>query len=1059
MRPLKLDMTAFGPYAEPTSVDFDSLGQGIYLVSGDTGAGKTTIFDAIVFALFGEASGSSRKPEMLHSDFASKGTDTLVRLAFLHNGRDYIVERTIHFAKVRGKTDEYNAKPTMNAVLREQDGRTTERSEAVTARVTELLGLNADQFRKIVMLAQGEFRAFLEADNNTRGEILGKLFNNRRHILFQEQLRRAERKLFKRREDAERVIGALLLPDHFKLPEDAGEEERALYSPMHPQIVENLRELVERDGRRAAAALEDRQRRQAEMDKLRMERMQAVQGNAQLDALEKAVGRRAEFEQHRAEKELLAQAVDRAEGALHIVWPAVARRREKDAEIKNDRAKLADLKEKIHRQTQTAQELALRHAQAAAQQPQMDALVAQIAQIERDLPEYDALERERAQLEGSAEKLGRASAQLERANAKKNDAAAESARLEALIAMHGGAEADVKLLEAKREEALAVYKKIKDLLKDVQEQAEADGEIEKLQAELNRRTSDAVRKDERRSALYGAFVEGQAALLGAKLAEDIQKTGEAFCPVCGTHFTGGETPACIHAQRKVPTQQEVEDAKAEAERAEKKRLEIFTECERRKTAMEEKRSQLSKRAAEHGIESPQWDTICSGEPIRKALAENIREGTKIAERLEQARKDMRLLEKARVDLAKQREILAEAEHGADEARTAAEKHGNEKAALEHSVRQRGQRLKFAAKTQAQAQLELCQKEHAALLKELNDAQAANDEAHGALRGMQGEMRSLERRIADGEEVLGRLEAEVIGAAAGAGFADEAAALEALAPIGGEDGERWIRAAREELSRFVQEADRAAREEERLRGETQGIVRADLDAIDERLARRQRDLEEADAVYAAAHATLESHRETYEAVCRAKEKISGSDAAYGRLRKLADLAAGRAGDDVVYSFDRFAMTGFFREILENANMHLSVMSGGKYSLVHMVEGGRRNSAAGLNIEVQDAFTGEQRKTASLSGGESFQVSMALALGLSGTVQSHAGGQRVDSMFIDEGFGSLDERVLDNAIQVLDRLAGDSRQIGIISHVAKLEECIPQKIVVRSGKKGSSLKIVR
>ncbi|MDO4741381.1 MAG: SbcC/MukB-like Walker B domain-containing protein, partial [Eubacteriales bacterium] len=203
----------------------------------------------------------------------------------------------------------------------------------------------------------------------------------------------------------------------------------------------------------------------------------------------------------------------------------------------------------------------------------------------------------------------------------------------------------------------------------------------------------------------------------------------------------------------------------------------------------------------------------------------------------------------------------------------------------------------------------------------------------------------------------------------------------------------------------------------------------------------------------------NHAGVYEAVLAAKQRLARTDGAYERLRKLADLASGRAGDDVVWSFDKFAMTEFFCEILEAANEHLAVMSGGKYSLVHQVKGERKNSAAGLNIEIRDAFTGEQRKTASLSGGESFQVSMALALGLSGTVQAHAGGQRVDAMFIDEGFGSLDERVLENAVQVLDRLAGDTRQIGVISHVAKLEECIPQKIVVRSGKSGSSLRIVR
>lgn len=154
-----------------------------------------------------------------------------------------------------------------------------------------------------------------------------------------------------------------------------------------------------------------------------------------------------------------------------------------------------------------------------------------------------------------------------------------------------------------------------------------------------------------------------------------------------------------------------------------------------------------------------------------------------------------------------------------------------------------------------------------------------------------------------------------------------------------------------------------------------------------------------------------------------------------------------------------MGNAFAEILEAANVHLSIMAAGEFELIHQTRGEGKSSQAGLGIDVLDVFTGEQRKPDSLSGGEKFQVSMSLALGLSDVVQNHAGGKKIDTMYIDEGFGTLDEDVLSKAIDVLNTIAGDSRQIGIISHVERLEESITQKIVVKKTNKGSTLQIVK
>ena len=208
MRPLYLEMTAFGSYAGTTALPFEKLTHGLYLVTGDTGAGKTTIFDAIMFALYGSASGSDRSPDMLHCDHVPKSEDTVVKLRFAQSGKEYEVERRLHFSKKRG-TDQYNdARP--DAVLTEPDREPAEGASKVTARIEALLGLNAEQFRKIIMLAQGEFREFLNADSDKKNEILGRLFDSAPYVWYQNLLSGARDELKSRRFGQSEKLRALM---------------------------------------------------------------------------------------------------------------------------------------------------------------------------------------------------------------------------------------------------------------------------------------------------------------------------------------------------------------------------------------------------------------------------------------------------------------------------------------------------------------------------------------------------------------------------------------------------------------------------------------------------------------------------------------------------------------------------------------------------------------------------------------------------------------------------------------------------------------------------------
>ena len=241
MRPILLEMTAFGSYAEKTAVDFKRFTHGLYLITGDTGAGKTTIFDAIMFALYGVASGPDRRPEMMHCDFVPKSADTEVTLTFLHRDCTYTVTRTIHYRKKRGTADQFSD-GIPDAILweRETDREPLKGASKVTDRCTELLGLNAEQFRKIVMLAQGEFRKFLSANAEEKNEILGKLFDNSIYVRYQELLRGA-RDTLKVERDGQTGQIENAMREAFQMPEGLEAEEKNLYLPEHPKLAENLR--------------------------------------------------------------------------------------------------------------------------------------------------------------------------------------------------------------------------------------------------------------------------------------------------------------------------------------------------------------------------------------------------------------------------------------------------------------------------------------------------------------------------------------------------------------------------------------------------------------------------------------------------------------------------------------------------------------------------------------------------------------------------------------------------------------------------------------------------
>ncbi len=906
MKPLLLTMTAFGSYAAKTEADFREFDNGLFLITGDTGAGKTTIFDGIVFALYGEPSGKDRTPAMMHCDLVDKSEDTVVTLQFEQNGRTFEVTRRLHFPKKRGSQDEYG-EPLVGASLVEPamepggEAHAMEGSTKVTARITEILGLSKEQFRQIIMLAQGEFRRFLQAGSEEKNEILGKLFDNSIYLRYEELLGQACSRLREERKQSQERIGSLM-EQGFLAPE-GGEDARWL--PGNPDLARELEGLILRDREEADLAEAGRQQIKQQLDRMNTQ-LGAAQGNNRLleELAEKQdlLRRLQEEEEDYDALRVRAEAVTKA---FRKVRPAAEAAEVAHLQLRNLLESIEKLKDRARRQDELCEKAKEAAAGNAALQEQAEKITAKMQHLEDLLPSFEALKKAQDEVSGRQTALETGNRKL-----------------------------------AAAEEALAV---------------------------CIRRASEAGKEH---SSLYHRYLEGQAGLLAEDLRKKLSEGEEAVCPVCGASLSADEAPRLAALDETTPDREEVEQAKE---------------------ALEDADARLNKQKEARG-----------------ALAAR---------------------------LSKETEELSVRRRELEERRAA---------------------LPYEDETQVREEIASGKKERESLLLQIEDSRRQLQEAEETRSGIRGALETEQGRLPQAETEREEKDRRLEEVLAETGFASAEEADLQLSGIA--DPEQWLTDTEQKQQDYRSALVQTAGRIKELQEQTAGTVMQDLGVLQEEIGRANERLAAADGECGRIRGLLENHERILSGVNEEKQRLSESDHAWSLLSRLAELAGGASGEGGKLSFDRYIMGATFREIIERANFRLEVLSGGQYQLIHQIQGTRRNAKAGLDIEVLDRNTGRQRSSSSLSGGEGFIVSMALALGLSDVAGAHAGGRRLDTLFIDEGFGTLDEGVLDKAMNVLNDLTGDAHQlVGIISHVSRLEESIASKIIVTNGSRGSSLTI--
>ena len=1084
MRPVYLKMSAFGPFAGVAEIDFTLLGtEGVYLLAGETGAGKTTIFDAITFALFGQCSGEARKPEDLRSDYAGPETQTYVDLTFELRGKRYRIKRDpggYPRAKKRGEgTTVCAAESTMEM----PDGSQVS-GKRVSEKVTELLGIDANQFGQIVMLAQGDFEKLLTEGTKERTIIFRKIFGTDMYQRFQDELVRQRKELAERCSQGAHEV-EILATQALECMEQSDESRARLadWSQRNALQAENAAEALTCEQTllegRHSAALEELEHAQAKRD---------VASQA-LDRARQAADIRLKAQQAQdkmCEADARIPGLEAAEASCKKACEEVPALQQRAGAL---REQLPEYAKHTQAQAQAAQ-AGREHATAQAAYTAQHATA---AQAKNDLDELSA---KASALGGAREALAKAEGTV--ASARHNLAAAQALKDAADTAAECGArienaekrlqksDAYLKSLdqedeedeqqrahEAAIEERLA---KTPELLSqarldiqaaktELEQVGQLSRQLDKLEADLKSKQEAHKRAarnyqcaaDEHAALLHEletarrAYEDGLAGVLAAGLAPGTP------CPVCGST----DHPHLAAADGQTPTKESVQAAQAREEQASQHATALCAQAQATHELVENAQAALDACVHDNG----NHDALA-------AQASQIQERlTRLVETQGRLKSDNEALEHARTEQQRLRDEVARRARKRQEAHELVVQIKEELAgdvakrqtaldtvaAAGHDAAE-ADALLLAAQTELDEATRACRAREAdaqALTQAEDSLKQAQDALEKAQAGEEQSRQALDQ-ASQAEQVAkerARLLAERLE------FVSEDAARAELSSL--ENRTLQATSALAEASRALQDArterTQAAAELDTLHNQLAQL--GDLDA-----AQAQQELSQATDELDAAKARERScgqARATLADLTARMEALAAKDAklqqAYARLDRLAGVAGGSMAGMDRLTFETFVQMRYFEVVLAAANTRLSEMTQGQYELVRCerAEGGA--AKVGLNVDVLDNFTGKARSAKSLSGGEKFMASLALALGLSEVVQRQAGGIQLDTMFVDEGFGSLDQEKLRLVMRAMARPGAAGKLVGIISHVEELMSTIDRKIVVERGRNGSTLHV--
>lgn len=915
MRPIRLKMSAFGPYAGVTEVDFEKLGMGgLYLITGDTGAGKTTIFDAITYALYGNPSGNNREVSMLRSKYAADSTPTEVELIFSYRDKSYTIKRNPEYER-DSKRGEKKVKENSNAILTLPDGRVIDRIKDVDKEIRDIIGIDRNQFCQIAMIAQGDFLKLLLAPTKDRMEIFRHIFKTERFQELQERLKRESGKLSDECDTIKKSIS---------------------------QYISGI--VCDEDN---VASIEVEK---AKNDKLTMEDTIAL--------IEKLINDDEVREKEIAsQKEALQKELDGVKAAITKAQDILLAKADLD---KNEADYIAE--------NENQKKLLEIVEVQKANQPQIKEFNEKAAAIKALLPDYDeltikeeAFNKNKLFIDKSAENIAKAETVIKALNEEINSLTEESKGLEKVGEEKLLLEAEKKSLSDNADKLKALQNNMTALLKTEAEYMKARKDYENKKAE-----SEAL--EDRFKCLNRDYLDAQAGILADTLEENKP------CPVCGSL----SHPVIAKKPENAPTKEQLEDLRNELEAANKKTNDASANAGAHKGAMDEKREGV---LTEVNLLLGEVDYSDAKALIEGKLSEINGKISELSDKLTDAQARINRATKIQEILPSKNKALETAKENRlsidDEVKTKTA----ENAALEKRIAELKGKLSFETKNKAETEITLLIKNADLISKQYEEALKQLNESKEKLASYRAAKEEIVKRIGNGIE---------------------------------------------------------------LDLEKESRKKLDMET-------NQRTLEQKAKTV---HSHISTNKTALDNIKLKAGNLIETEKKYSWVKALSNTANGKISGKDKIMFETYIQMNYFDRIINRANSRFIIMTDGQYDLVRREDALSKSGQSGLDLDVIDHYNGTRRSVKTLSGGESFKASLSLALGLADEIQSSAGGIKLDTMFIDEGFGSLDEESLNAAMKALTALADGDRLVGIISHVGELKQRIDKQIVVKKDKTGGS-----
>ncbi len=1014
MKPLQLTLQAFGPFPKMETIDFTVLGKGaLFLINGPTGSGKSTLLDAICFALYGQTTGNERDGAQMRCDYAEPDLLTEVVYQFYLAGEEYRVRRSPQQLRPKSRGEGLRVQQTEAQVWHRQQDEwllLAQNVNEVNERVQTLLGLNVAQFRQVMVLPQGKFRDFLLADSKVKEQILATLFQT---------------EIFQRIEQI--------------LKDKAGEIRQAVqeYSIQKRTLLQSAKLETEQQLEQAlgdAKGLYDQNENQkntvaAELKKLSLEFEQAKSLLARFDLRDQKKDELAKLLDGSEQIQILQEQLLLRQQAVELL-PKLQQKRNAESDLNAAQEQIAD----IQFQQLDCAELVKRN------QAQFDAATEEVLTLDekrnqvhflrdqlKSLEQIEHLRREHANYKKQADKSAVAHEaiknQLEQRRIQTEQLQTEIAQVDAQIIPLS----DLRQRQQKLQSVIENIEQIKSLGAKL---AERCGDRDQAEQKLQKQQQKV--KELRSELQQGRWLwhSQQAAILAAELQMDQP------CPVCGS--LEHPNPAKTHEESVPQAQLDSLEMKLDLEvKAQEELWQAHQSLQQQVFTLQAEISALEQRFDGQTID--QLDSLLNHQKNLNLKIEELQRQLEL--RKEYAKK----LEESRNWIEQQKPKEQEANALNQAAQQEQLKRQLQLENARQAVTVETLDLTELQNRLAQEELEIQRIEQAQ-----TNAQHALAKSRESLQGFAAQLQMLQSQLKAKTELADQLDQEWKAHLLASQFSDEQALLTALLD------EQQVQEVTARIDGFKQNNDQLTLKINELNLELADAIYPDLSELDLQLQQKQKHMDEVELQWLAANQQLSSLKTLTGQLIKLNKQFEELQQTYLVVGKLAEVAGGQ--NPLKVNLQRFVLSVLLDDVLQQASLRLKAMSQGRYSLLRKEDRSKGNKASGLEIEVFDEYSGRSRATATLSGGESFLAALSLALGLSDTVQAYSGGIQLDTLFIDEGFGSLDPESLDSAMRVLMDLQATGRMIGIISHVYELKEQLPLRLDVIPSRSGSKVRLV-